>query len=302
LKRFTKDTLSGLRVLVGRTRHQASALSRGLKALGADVIEIPFIEIRKPRSYKPLDSALKRMDKYDWLILTSVNGADAFATRMKKLRLNPSALQHLQIAAIGPATRAAIENRGLKVAVVPEQYVAESVVKSLRRKMKGKHVLLARAKVARDVIPRELRRLGAKVDVAEAYETVIPTPSGKRLSALMSDDKRRPHVVCFTSSSSVRNFAQLLGSSRSRSARTTSKPRARGTIANSPALQRRGSPSQEPSPVGTADLLSGIKLASIGPITSSTLRELGLPVHIEAAEYTIPGLINAIVAATPRTP
>ncbi len=221
MKRFTKDTLSGLRVLVGRTRHQASALSRGLKALGADVIEIPFIEIRKPRSYKPLDSALKRMDKYDWLILTSVNGADAFATRMKKLRLNPSALQHLQIAAIGPATRAAIENRGLKVAVVPEQYVAESVVKSLRRKMK---------------------------------------------------------------------------------ARTTSKPRARGTIANSPALQRRGSPSQEPSPVGTADLLSGIKLASIGPITSSTLRELGLPVHIEAAEYTIPGLINAIVAATPRTP
>src|SRR6266700_8290130 len=182
--------LSGLRVLVGRARHQASALSSGLKDLGADIIEIPFIEIRKPHSYQPLDSALKKIDKYDWLILTSVNGVDALAARMKKLHINPSALSHMKIAAIGPATQAAIENRGLKVAVVPDQYVAESVVKSLRRKMKGKHVLLARAKVARDVIPRELRRLGAKVDVAEAYETVIPTPSGKRLSALMSDDKR----------------------------------------------------------------------------------------------------------------
>src|SRR5213592_5023183 len=100
--RFTsapKMPLSGLRALVGRARHQASALSSGLKALGADVIEIPFIEIRKPHSYEPLDSALKKIDKYDWLILTSVNGANALADRMKKQRLNPSALQHLQIAA-----------------------------------------------------------------------------------------------------------------------------------------------------------------------------------------------------------
>jgi len=299
LKRLTNEPLTGLRVLVGRARHPASALSSGLKDLGADVIEIPFIEIRKPHSYKPLDSALKQIDKYDWLILTSVNGVDALAARMKKLHINPSALSHLQIAAIGPATRAAIENRGLKVAVVPDQYVAESVVKSLRRKMKGKRVLLARAKVARDVIPRELRRLGAKVDLVEAYETVIPTSSRKRLSLLMGDEKRRPHVVCFTSSSSVRNFAQLLGSSRSRSERATSKARSGGTIANSPALQRRVSPRQESSPVGTAGILAGIKFASIGPITSSTLREFGLPVHIEAKEYTIPGLIRAIVNARP---
>jgi len=302
LKRSTNETLTGLRILVGRARHQASALSSGLKALGADVIEIPFIEIRKSHSYKPLDSALKKIDKYDWLILTSVNGVDALAARIKKLHINPSALSHLQIAAIGPATRAQIENLGLKVAVVPDQYVAESVVKSLRRKVEGKRVVLARAKIARDVIPRELRRLGAKVDVVEAYETVIPTSSGRRLSALMGDEKGRPHVVCFTSSSSVRNFAQLLGSSRSRSERAILKARSGGTIANSPALQRRGSPREEPSPVGTAGILPGMQFASIGPITSDTLREFGLPVHIEAAEYTIPGLISAIVTATPHTP
>ena len=302
MKQSGEMSLAGLRILVGRARHQASALSSGLKALGADVIEIPFIEIRKPHSYKRLDSALKKIDKYDWLILTSVNGVDALTARMRKLHINPSAFSHMKIAAIGPATQAAIENRGLKVAVVPDQYVAESVVKSLRRKMKGKRVLLARAKVARDVIPRELRRLGAKVDVVETYETVVPSSSGKRLSALMADEKRRPHVVCFTSSSSVRNFAQLLGSSRSRSERATSKARSGGTVADSPALQRRISSGQEPSPVGTAGILPGMQFASIGPITSSTLREFGLPVHIEATEYTIPGLINAIVTATPPTP
>src|SRR5437879_7592775 len=133
----TTKPLSRLRVLVGRARHQASALSSALNALGADVIEIPFIEIRKPHSYKPLDSALKQIDKYDWLILTSVNGVDALAARIKKLHINPSALSHLQIAAIGPATRAQIENLGLKVAVVPDQYVADAVVKSLRRQMRG---------------------------------------------------------------------------------------------------------------------------------------------------------------------
>src|SRR5216117_126899 len=107
-----KMPLSGLRVLVGRARHQASALSAGLKKLGAEVIEIPFIEIRKPRSYKPLDAALKRIAEYDWLILTSVNGVEALSTRMKRLRIDRSRLAHLQIAAIGPSTKREIENLG----------------------------------------------------------------------------------------------------------------------------------------------------------------------------------------------
>jgi uroporphyrinogen-III synthase len=248
--------LSGLRVLVGRARHQASALSAGLKSLGAEVIEIPFIEIREPQSYKPLDAALKKLNQYDWLVLTSVNGVEALANRMKKLRINPAAFHQLKVAAIGPATRKQIEALGLKVAVVPRRYIAESVVESLRGKVEGNRVLLARAKVARDVIPRELRKMGAKVDVVEAYETVVPTSSRMNLRAVIEDTKRRPDVVCFTSSSTVRNFVQLL--------RGQEVPR-------------------------------HTKFASIGPVTSSTLRELGFLVHIEATEYTIPGLIRAIV-------
>src|SRR5713226_10054726 len=260
----TKRPLAGLPVLVGRARHQASALSSGLRERGAQVLEIPFIEIRKPRSYKSLDTALKNLREYDWLILTSVNGVEAVWQRLKKLRLTSRHLRHLKVAAIGPATKKAIEQRGIKVDVVPEEYVAESVVESLRGQVKGKRVLLARAKVARDVIPRQLRRLGARVDVVEAYETIIPQASRKRLRAVLSDSKRRPDVITFTSSSTGRNFLALLGASRRRG-------RKRHT-----------------------SMFGGIRFASIGPVTSSTLRELGLPVHIEAKEYTIPGLIEAI--------
>src|SRR3979411_558606 len=125
--------LSGMRVLVGRARHQAGALSRELRKLGADVFEIPFIEIRRPRSFKPLDSELKNLGSYDWLILTSVNGVEALGERMAEGRLTKKSLKHLRVAAIGPATKQAIEQRGIKVHVVPKEYVAESVVRSLRR-------------------------------------------------------------------------------------------------------------------------------------------------------------------------
>jgi len=290
--------LSGVRVLVGRARHQASALSSELRRQGAQVIEIPFIEIRKPTSFKPLDDALKNLSTYDWLILTSANGVEAMWERMKKLHLTfpepdpgyrgltsagkgsrkghefTRARMRLEklgvlapggrrprIAAIGPATKKALEERGLTVDIVPGEYVAESVVSSLKEKVQGKRVLLVRAKVARDVIPRELRRAGALVDVVEAYETVMPKSSRTRLRAALRDPKRRPHVVTFTSSSTVRNFVGLLG-------RRTSRSR-------------------------TA--LDGILTASIGPVTSSTLRELGLPVDIEAKAFTIPGLVEAIV-------
>jgi len=252
--------LAGTRVLVGRARHQASALSAGLKKLGADVIEIPFIEIRQPRSYKPLDSALKQIAKYDWLVLTSVNGVEALSARMKRWKIRRSSLQHLNVAAIGPATAKEIEKLGVTVAVVPQRYVAESVVETLRGKVEGKRVLLARAKVARDVIPRGLRKMGARVDVVEAYETVVPASSKKRIQAVMKDPRRRPDVIAFTSSSTVRNFVALLGG--------------------------------QECPPHTG--LDGIEFASIGPVTSATLREFGLPAHVEAKEYTIPGLINAI--------
>ncbi len=254
-----------MRVVVGRARHQASALSSGLRDLGAEVLEIPFIEIRKPRSYKALDAALQNLSQYDWLILTSVNGVDALWDRLRKLRLSGKAMRHLKVAAIGPATRQAIERRGVKVNVVPLEYVAESVVASLRRKVKGKRVLLARAKVARDVIPRELRKLGARVDVVEAYETVVPESSRRRLRAALKSQRRRPDWITFTSSSTVRNFVRLLGEGRGRG-----RPRHTGKESDR------------------------VRFASIGPITSSTLRELGLRVDVEAAEYTISGLIKAM--------
>src|SRR5277367_4375407 len=199
----TKTPLTGVRILVGRARHQASALSSELRSLGAEVLEIPFIEIRKPRSFRALDSALKNLGSYDWLILTSVNGVEAMWQRMEKLKLDPAKDPGIRVAAIGPATKAAIENRGVKVDVVPKEYVAESVVRSLKRKVKAKRVLLVRAKVARDVIPRDLRLAGASVDVVEAYETVVPRASRGRLKAALSNPRRRPNVITFTSSSTV---------------------------------------------------------------------------------------------------
>jgi len=255
-----KYPLAGTRILVGRARHQAGSLSVSLRGLGARVIEIPFIEIRKPSTFEPLDDALKNLQTCDWLILTSANGVEAMWNRIRKLRIPGKSLKHLQIAAIGPATKKAIVKHGLKVKMVPEEYVAESVVKSLRDKVNGKRVLLVRAKVARDVIPEELRAAGALVDVVEAYETVVPEKSRARLRALMKDASRRPHVVTFTSSSTAKNFAELLGKTEARS-------------------------------------LKDVQFASIGPVTSATLRELQFPAVIEAREFTMGGLIRAIVLA-----
>jgi uroporphyrinogen-III synthase len=299
---MNRRLLAGVRVLVGRARHQASVLSAELRKHGAHVIEIPFIEIRKPRSFKPLDKALKSLREYDWLILTSVNGAEAMWERLGKLKggraglgegrdfsraaqgrkqNTPSAAETprskcLRVAAIGPATKRAIERRGVKVEVVPREFVAESVVRSLRRRVKGKRVLLIRGKVARDVIPRELRRAGAHVDVVEAYETVVPRSSRSRLRAAL-EHSRQPNVITFTSSSTVRNFVALLGGSSLQAIVRDQRSRGRGG-------QQHTS-------------IDGVQFASIGPITSATLQELGFPVHIEAKQYTIPGLVNAVVKA-----
>ena len=169
--------MSGVRVLVGRSRQQASALSAQLQALGAEVIEIPFIEIRPPGSYEPLDTALRHLSQYQWLVLTSVNGVEALAKRMKHSEIKARELAHLKIAAIGPATRSATEKMRLTVSVVPPKYVAESVVESLLGRVEEQRVLLIRAALARDVIPRELRNMGATVDVVEAYQTVAPDSS-----------------------------------------------------------------------------------------------------------------------------
>ena len=257
--------LTGCRVLISRAKKQAGALSSALLELGCEVIAVPFIEIRKPSSYQALDTSLRNLATYDWLILTSVNGVEALFERMAKKKFASSALAHLKIAAIGPATKMAIEEHGLRVTVTPKEYIAESVVSALRRRVKSKRVLLVRAKVARDVIPRELRKAGAEVDVVEAYETVAPKSSEKRLRAALASKTSGLHAITFTSSSTVKNFVALLGLRGARAAlrKSASHP--------------------------------GVRSASIGPVTSATLREFGLPVDIEAKEYTIPGLVAAIV-------
>jgi uroporphyrinogen-III synthase len=256
-KLVTSGPLAGKRIVVTRALAQAEGLSSLLRQFGADVIDAPVIEIHPPDSYEALDAALNTILDYDWLILTSVNGVEAMFSRLEPLGLSVDSLQHLKIAAIGPATEERIQDHGLVVDIVPQRYVAEEVVRSLRKLTKGEKVLLVRAKVARDVIPEELRQAGAQVDVVEAYQTVVPEDAKKRLQSIFSDGP--VDAITFTSSSTVKNFLSLT------------------TATDVPGK------------------LAKVKFASIGPVTSDTLREFGLPVHVEADEYTMEGLAQAIV-------
>lgn len=254
----TSGPLAGKRILVTRALKQADELSSLLRQFGAEVIEAPVIEIRPPDSYEALDTALNNILQYDWLILTSVNGVEALFSRLEPLGLSVDSLQHLKIAAIGPVTEERIQDHGLVVDIVPQRYAAEDVVRSLRKLTKGEKVLLVRAKVARDVIPEELRYAGAEVDVAEAYQTVVPKDAKDHMDRAFSDG-RLPDAITFTSSSTVKNFLTVV------------------TGTDVPAR------------------LSKVKFASIGPVTSDTLREHGLPVHVEADEYTMEGLVQALI-------
>lgn len=253
----TAGPLAGKRIVVTRAHKQAEGLSSLLRGCGAEVIEAPVIEIRPPDSFAALDEALQKILQYDWLILTSVNGVEALFSRLEPLGLSIDSLQHLKIAAIGPVTEERIQDHGLVVDLVPSRYVAEEVVHVLRKQVKGERVLLVRAKVARDVIPEELRHAGAQVDVVEAYQTVIPERAKERLLEVFADGA--PDAITFTSSSTVKNFLSIV----------------LGT--DIPAK------------------LSKTKLASIGPVTSETLREYALPVHVEADEFTMDGLAQALV-------
>lgn len=251
--------LLGWRILTTRASKQSGGLAAPLRDLGAEVVEVPTIEINPPSSYEPLDSALRKIKDYDWLILTSVNGVDAVFARLKKLGMDAIDLEHLEITAIGPATQKAIQAQGLKVAVTPDKYVAEAVVDALRGKTEGKRVLLTRAKVARDILPTELKKAGVLLDVVEAYETVIPAGAQAKLQKLFSGRAQRPDIVTFTSSSTATNFLNLLGN---------------------------GNDQQQ--------VLNDVILASIGPVTSNTLRAAGFPPTIEARDYTMQGLVLAI--------
>ena len=257
--------LNGWRILITRASGQAFALSEPLRQHGAEVIEVPTIEIASAGSYAALDNALIKIDHYDTLILTSVNGAEVLFDRYNRLGLPIVDMQHLLVVAIGPATARAIQSEGLGVSIVPEKYVAESVIESLRGKLfNNSRVLLVRAKVARDVLPNELRQAGATVDVIEAYETKVPEGAGQRLKEIFANPATKPHIVTLTSSSTATNFLSLLGQERPR-------------------------------------LLEDVKLASIGPVTSATLRQAGLEPAMEARDYTMDGLVAAIAEFVARS-
>ena len=253
--------LSGRRVLVTRAAHQASKLSDGLRALGAEPVEVPIIELRPPASFDPLDHALRQLERYDWLILTSANTVRAIADRAAdlKLRLEPPA--SLKIAAIGDATAAAARKAGLAVTLVPESYVAESLSNGLTSLVSGRRLLLARAAIARDVIPAVLRQVGAEVDVADAYRNVMPEGAPEQLRRALAAGI---NAVTFTSSSSATHLADAARAA------------------------------------GIKFPFAGASAVSIGPITSQTLRELGWEPAAEASVSDIPGLIDALVQLSRR--
>jgi uroporphyrinogen-III synthase len=230
-------------------------LSEGLRALGAEAVEVPVLEIQPPEGFAALDAALLGLGGYDWLILTSANTVRALQDRASALGIELAQPAGLKVAAVGESTADAARGVGLNVALVPESYVAESLVALLASKAAGKRVLLARASVARDLIPDALRAAGAQLDVVDAYRNVMPEAApGELRQALAS----RIDAVTFTSSSSVTHLADAA--------------RAAGV----------------PWP------FAEVAAASIGHITSATLRESGWEPAVEADPSDIPGLIAAV--------
>ncbi len=206
---FERLPLFGRRIVVTRSREQAGTLGEKLRSLGAAVIEFPTIEIYPAADYGPLDRAITELECYDWLIFTSANGVRFFVERLDRSGRDWRGLR-ARICAIGPATREAIEAMHLKVDLMGKEYVAESLVAAFAAEdLAGKRVLLPRAAVARDVVPVELGKRGARVDMVEAYRTVVPANAAARAADIFGDQK--PHWITFTSSSTVQNFAAVAG-------------------------------------------------------------------------------------------
>ena len=202
--------LFGKRIVVTRAKGQAETLSAKLHELGADVVELPTIEIRPASDYAPLDRALASLACYDWLIFTSANGVRFFLERLDRSGCDLRNMR-ARLCAIGPATRAALERVHLKVDLMGREYVAEGLLAALAPyDLAGKHVLLPRAAEARDLVPSELARRGAVVDVVEAYRTVVPETAATEAREIFGG-ARRPDCITFTSSSTVKNFVAVAG-------------------------------------------------------------------------------------------
>jgi uroporphyrinogen-III synthase len=271
--------LQGRRILITRTSDQAGTFSEQLSALGATPVEFPTIRIVPPEDWEPLDNALKRLceaDWYDWLVFTSANGVRICFERLQRLGYDSWAPGDVRIAAIGPATAVELARYGVTVDLVPAAYIAEGIAvallddaRKLGESLEGKKVLLARAAEARNALVTDLRQAGAIVEVVAVYRTVgVTYEEGQGGEILSMLETQQLDILTFTSSSTVRNFMQWLIQ--------CDKDVANSILSNS---TRHARP----------------KIACIGPITSQTACEFGLDVHIEAQEYTIAGLIEAII-------
>lgn len=258
LKWWESRPLWGKTVVVTRSRRQASKLVALLAAAGARCLEVPTLEIAPPDDFGPLDQALAHLSQYQWVIFTSANGVAAFMERLFGQGKDVRALGQAKIAAIGPATAESLQAYGLKADVVPHAFKAEVLLEALTPHFTpGSRMLLARAQIAREVLPEGLVRLGAKVDVAPVYKSRLPLEIPPEADAALQAGQ--VDILTFTSSATVHNFVKLLG-----------KERVHALAANA-------------------------VVASIGPITSATLKEYGLTPQIEPADFTIPALTAAIV-------
>jgi uroporphyrinogen III methyltransferase / synthase len=267
LRWYDTKPLFGKRVLVTRAREQSESLAQALREAGAVAVELPMISIQPPSDPAPLQRAVKRLRDYRFVVFTSQNGVQAFFKALAAEGGDSRALGECRVAAIGPGTAEALAPFGIKPDVVPEDYRGEALAEAILRAhsgaaaMSGKplagvKVLLARAAVARDVLPDTLREAGAEVDVVPAYETHGASPEARmRLRELLQN--RELDVITFTASSTVSHTLSAL------------------------------------APDGP-DLLRDLTLASIGPITSQTAADAGLQVHVTAEEYTIQGLVHAL--------
>ena len=248
-------------MLVTRAAGQGSALADALRALGAEPILIPAIETADPTSFTALDEALAQLGSFGWLLFTSANAVEAFGRRWTARA--GSAMP--RVAAIGPATAAALLGIGLRAELVPSRAVAESLTAELlphARQADGApaRFLLVRAEEAREYLPDTLRAAGADVSVAPAYRTVIPVGSVELLRDLLRNPAARPAAITFTSSSTARNLLALCDAAG-------------------------------------ITLPEGALRVSIGPVTSGTLRELGLSPHAESPEATVSSLAETVMGA-----
>lgn len=254
---FEKKPLFAKRIIVTRAREQASALSEKLRDLGAEVIEIPTIKIVSQKADKQLKQAFSN-EKYDWVFFTSQNGVDEFAEFLNRAGKDSRIFGQAKICAIGAETAKSLQGIGIKVDYIPSQFVSELIVKHFRNmsfKDTSRRALILRARKARDILPNGLKQVGFKVKVIGLYDTVIPKESALNLKQAL---KERVDFITFTSSSTVENFIKLLGKDYYHK-------------------------------------LSQVKFASIGPITSATLKKFGLKADKEAKEYTIEGLVEAMI-------